>query len=276
MQNKILTIKYDNSLSLKPGADILDITDCNIPELREFNAFRIYCLGRLYSTVEYSGIVSPKFEKKTGLTIGEALNHIDGSADVFLFHPYPLELSLQNNFMQLAELEHPGITDRLSDLWRQIYGSELPDISLPENIKYCCHCNYFVANKKFWDMYSIVIDKINQIYTDGNFDRYIDDVSPYNLRTDSEHMVSFFPFMFERLLSHVLYTERDKFVVKNVSLDRDFNPVHVFKHEDKFVAFLRTIFLLDNKWLYGFKTRMATRIYYHFRKNILNIRRLVN
>ena len=71
----------------------------------------------MYLKNDFSGVVSPKFTSKTGLKIEDALRHVDGCADVVLFHPYPHELSLQRKFMQLAELEHPEITVRKGELW---------------------------------------------------------------------------------------------------------------------------------------------------------------
>ena len=276
MNNKLLTIQYDNNIKSETGINVLDVTEDNIPDLREYNAFRKYCLDALYLSSDYSGLVSSKFENKTGLSINEALGYADKTVDIILFHPYPLELTLQNNFMQLAELEHPGITRKLNKLWYKIFGSDLPRVHLPENVIYCCHCNYFLANKKFWDSYSLVISKMDELFSNGELDEFLYDASPYNLRTDAEEMVSFFPFMFERLLTHYLYDNRDNFVVKNISLETGFDPVHVFKNEGKFVYFLKFIFFFNKRGLRNFKMTVATRIYYYVRKHIFNIRRLMN
>lgn len=275
MNNKLLTIKHDDNRKPGPDLNVLDVSKDNIAEFREYNAFRTYCLDALYLTSDYSGLVSPKFEQKTGLSLNKALEHADETVDIILFHPYPLELTLQSHFMQLAELEHPGITSKLNKLWYKIFGSDLPRVSLPECVLYCCHCNYFLANNRFWRSYSLVIKKIDELFCSGELDEFLYDSSPYNLRTDTDKMVSFFPFMFERLLTHYLYDNRENFVVRNISLDTDFFPVPVFKGESKIVSFLRFILFLDNKNLYGFKASVATRIYYYVRKYTLSLKRLM-
>lgn len=258
--NKILTIKYNNKII---NDDIFDIEKVNIPKLREFNAFKKYCKEEEYKNYNYSGIVSSKFQKKTGLTIEDALKEIDSEFDIILYHPYPLELKIQTDFLQLAELEHPGLTIALNKLWKEIYSEELPKIKLNENILFCVHSNFFVGNQDFWNKFSEDIKKIDELLESNNID-YLFSQTSYNLTDNKEFILELFPFVFERYLTHYLFKNKSTFKIKNISLSEHFKPVPLFTYEEMLV---NTLLKINN-------SRISTFIYFWIRKLIFRIKNL--
>ena len=255
--NRLFTIKYDEQVF---SEDVFDITNYNNPILKEFNAFREFCNLEIYKNFEFSGIVSPKFENKLGISKQDALNFVDANFDVILFHPYPLELKIQRNFLQLAEHEHSGITTALKRLWFQLYNEELPYVSLPENLLYCVHCNYFIATKLLWEEYSKIIFKIDYLYKNGELS-YLFDYTKYNLSDREEYFMELFPFVFERLFTHFLYKNKEKFKIKNISLNSIFKPVLLFKFEDIMIKILSNIGRKD----------FSVTIYFHFRRVVFRL-----
>lgn len=253
--NKLFTIKYNDQILEE---DIFDIIDLNIPILKEFNAFREFSHSKIYKKFNYSGIVSSKFKKKTGISKSCAMKFIEDRYDIILFHPYPLELKIQKDFLHLAEYEHPGIKKALDRLWYQIYNEKLPNVKLPENLLYCVHCNYFIANEFFWEDYSRIIDKIDSLYKEGYLD-YLFEKTNYNLSDKQEYTMELFPFVFERLLTHFLYKNKKKFKIKNISLESEFKPISLFKFESEIIKMLLKI---NNK-------KISTYVYFKLRKIIL-------
>ena len=266
--NKLFIIKYNTQITDK---DVIDIIDINIPILREFNAFHKFTKEQIYKNYNYSGIVSPKFTQKTGLSREQAIGMIDDNYDIILYHPYPLELKLQNDFLHLAELEHPGIKENMQKLWEMLYREHLPVIKLNEGNKFCVHSNFFIANTKFWEMYSQEIYKIVTLLQENQIDFLLENTS-YNLTKTVETDLAFFPFVFERYLTHYLYKNKDKLRIKNISLEPTFKPIELFKCEKLFINLL--VLLQGREFFYTQKIKNVTvYIYFIVRKTIFKIKR---
>ncbi|MEP2944633.1 MAG: hypothetical protein ABJN11_10475 [Lentilitoribacter sp.] len=180
----------------------LDISKQNKPDLRELVAFKQFTQNRTWDKFRYSGIFSPKFLQKTRINPQEMVDFINKNPghDIYLFHPYPLEFSIANHFLELAELEHPGITDALSHVWSLIFDTQLPHIELPKEMHLVCHCNFFVASPRFWKKYSVFVSKFYELAAENN-NRKLLKFTPYTLSEIPNDSLQMSTFCFERALS---------------------------------------------------------------------------
>jgi len=170
-----------------------------------------------WSQVDLLGTVSWKFSQKTGLSGEKLLRHISENPgmDVYFVNPFP-ELSIYNNVWEQGDAFHPELTKITSLLLKECgYSDNILSIENPPNLM--AYCNYWVANKKFWDAY---IQFLTPLWTylqkgDSSVEKYLQ--CSADALTESPYL----PFIFERLFSSFL-SER---VFKVSSL-----PIYSKKH----------------------------------------------
>jgi hypothetical protein len=158
MKTKLYKICYEPEHFSAVGArfDYWDNSTNPQPELREYPIFERAYNSKLTKDLDYWGLVSPKFEKKSNLSGGQFLDWVETSqktnlCDVYFVNPVPIVESIFPGTIQHGENCHPGL---LGLLQRNI--SEAADIDLGSLYMDCntfAMCNYFVGNKKFWDKY---------------------------------------------------------------------------------------------------------------------------
>lgn len=246
--------------SLDPGFELYDSREINEHLYREVPIFKKFCLTSSWSGSEYSGLFSPRFTEKTGLTSDHIRDFIYSKpgADIYLFHPFKYELAVSSDFMQLAELEHPGIKGELNNIWREIFSQNLPIVDSRNDFNLCCHCNYFVANKSFWGEYSKFILEFSQNWLKS-------DLTQYSLAKDGMLNLPMSVFMFERALTHYL-KDHTEFAVENYSAHSDWEQIELFKGEKLFCDELIAKILKSPETERSELFDLATKAYYFYRR----------
>lgn len=268
---EIYQIAYDSKSENKFSDDvtIFDISSKNLPQFREINALKLFTASKPWLKHRYTGLFSPRFNEKTLIDHNQINDFIAAKqgADIYLFHPYPLEFSIANGFLDLAELEHPGITNALKEVWHKVFNAELPYVSCSDDASLICHCNYFVASEKFWRKYSDFLASYWDLLITGN--NTLRDNSDYTLTKTKSNILPLGVFVFERALSLFLKHHEEEFVIKNFSdWDKNHKFPELFERESEFVeATKNTLFLYSNEKQVEIR-KSAIKYYYEVRKQL--------
>ena len=248
-----------------------DYSDIHQSQYRELLAFESFCQNKIWSEYDLSGLFSPQFFDKTGINSHSFESFIfeNPGYELYLYHPYPLELSIQNSFLDLAELEHPGITELLSWIWHKIYGENLPQINLPISRHICCHCNYILATPKFWAAYNIYVSSFMDLLRSDE-DCMMTRLTPYNLSRTTDTSLPISVFAFERSLSHFIHQFIEPTKVINYAYSQNnWVPNELFQNEIQFVQELQMKYHMgETEELNIHKNNiLATEAYYRFRRS---------
>lgn len=223
-----------------------DARGVNRTEYRELQAFRLFANSDTWAGFGRSGLFSPRFLDKMGIAIDDVVRFVaaHGDADVCLFHPYPRELSLANHFLELAELEHPGITDTLQWVWARIFDAPLPRMDASADASLCCHCNYVLGSTRFWQGYAPFVNAYMRLL-DTPSGNPLQQPTPYTLTRTGDRTLPLGVFAFERALSHYLKQCGTGLKVVNYAFSgRSWQPPELFAGEaalvDRLLAGIRT------------------------------------
>lgn len=256
---------------LGPPFFTLNTANYNEPHLRELLAFEYFCREKLWERHSVSGLLSPQFTRKTGISPKEVELFIRERPEhsIYLFHPYPRELEIQNHFLELAELEHPGISDAMQYVWRRILGRNRPILDLPSKQLFCCHCNYIAATSKFWRRYSLfVISFMGLLRSEEG--AFLLRSTPYTLTRTKDTELPIAVFVFERALSHFLCEEFRNWDIANYAYVKpEYLPPELFTGEEALINSLASNCVRQHKCGEDILTRKrssATIAYYHYRR----------
>jgi hypothetical protein len=245
-----------------------DIRQINKPHLRELVAYQHFAANKTFLSYEFSGLLSPKFLQKMGISKRQCLMFLQQhqKADVFLFHPFPLELSVANTYLDLAELEHPGITEGLELLWSKLFKRRLPHVSADRDRDLCCHCNYFVASQRFWAHYSEFVLAFMQ-FLQSKHGKNLLRKTRYNLSVSGEEQLPLCVFVFERALTMFLKDNCSKYKIVNfASHSKNWKPRQLFDGENRLVnCLLHEVHISPPKLQPRIKHH-AVSVYYHWRR----------
>jgi len=167
----------------------------NYPENFEYAVFFKVFEATNWLKTDLLGTVSWKFKSKTSRDAKDFYQFIEDNPgyDVYFINPFP-ELSIYRNVWEQGELFHSNMTEIVSRLLKECgYPKEILEIETPPNLT--AYCNYWVANKRFWDEYVEFIRPIwNRILTDREV----------QASADPNINAPYTPFIFERLFSTFL------------------------------------------------------------------------
>lgn len=186
-------ISYDNSHSLTP-------------ELCEYGVFRENYIKNTHKNALLTGFLSWKFKAKTNVTGNKFIDFIESNPgyDVYYINPFPYEEKFLSVWEQ-ADTHHPDIVSLTQNIFDAIgYNIDLRKI---DNLSLTsAYCNYWVGTQKFWDTYMGFSEPIYD---------YIMNQAPSQIRNkiferaDKIIEASYFPFIFERIFSTLLYTNKN-------------------------------------------------------------------
>lgn len=260
-----------NKLALGRPFKAYDIRKINRPQLRELVAYRHFAASEAFTEHEYSGLLSPKFLQKMGITKRQFLDFLKRhkKADIFLFHPFPLELSLANSYLDLAELEHPGITEGLKLVWSKVFRRKLPHVSAVTDRDLCCHCNYFVGSKRFWEHYSDFVLAFMQFLETKDGGPLLRETR-YNLSASGDRHLPLCVFVFERALTMFLKDNSARYKVVNfANHNKHWKSRQLFAGERQLVnSLLHKVSMSPNKLRNKIKSH-AVSAYYHYRRTAI-------
>lgn len=253
----------------------LHTTRFNIPNLRELMAFEYFCQNHLWLKHDVSGLFSPRFTSKTGISAESVELFVINNPhhDVYLFHPYPRELQVQSTFLDLAEHEHPGISDALDRVWLWVLGRRKPTLHLPQQQNMCCHCNFVLATSVFWSEYSDFVLGFMHFLRNPQ-GRFLLKPTTYTLSKTKQTALPIAVFVFERALSHFIAEHlRPEQVVNYAFNQNDWFVPEVFPGEADFINTLKAKctppFNNSVTTIYTQK-KLATQSYFFFRKVLVN------
>lgn len=266
-----LLYKKEQSQSLAGDFFPYDCSSVNRPEYREIFGFRKFVNEKPWMAFSHSGLFSSKFFDKMGITSAELNFFLETNPgyDVYLFHPYPKELSIANHFMELAELEHPGISEMVALVWDRIFNCPPPVLTIPDDQGLICHCNYFIGSKFFWKGYLHFINRFCELLVHES-GKPLRDLTPYTLSRNSETHLPIAVFVFERCLSHYLKMRSDELSVISYGLENSaWVPPEIFVGEHNYVDELKlqiNTAVLADPVVSNFEREKAVRSYYESRK----------
>jgi len=207
----VYQIKYSDNVVGEFDSDFIqyDCRDNPEPEKREIaHMLRFYNEGIWRSqNAEHFGLVSPKFSDKSGISGKAFIDWVDAnpSYDIYFVNPFPQLSYWHFNVWTQGEFWHPGLIDLANAIFAAA-GLSIKVDDLPRNTaSSLLYCNYWVGNEKFWRIYMAFVRKLVAAVDD------LDESDRKKLFELAPHYASatYFPFVFERLLSTFLVLHGD-------------------------------------------------------------------
>ena len=188
----------------EPSFQPLRIETNDRAEWREFYILvEMYRRG-LHRQHLFTGLMSPKFGRKTKITGAQFLDFVRANAnsDVCFINPFPHLAYISFNGWMQGEIVHPGLmvqAQRLLDA----SGVALKLADAPrQGPDVLCFCNYWVGTEKFWDQYvGGLLLPIAEFLEKNPTHPVTSSVFTPTLHTDP---APFLPFIIERLFSTYL------------------------------------------------------------------------
>lgn len=206
MQLHLYQIWYD--AHSKPAKDSgLQPFDCrqNPEFLKRETAHLIRFYGEIVASANddaYFALLSPRFYEKTGLKPAQIIGFLRNNVgyDVYLFNPYPMNVYYNLNVWQQGEHNHPGLLKLTNYLFSEAKVDF--DVYAPHrnNIYNAVYCNYWVGSKQFYDQFISFLRHLDNTIHKLPNDKQALFFNQATYRTQA----SFYPFVFERMLSTYL------------------------------------------------------------------------
>ena len=172
MDIKLFQIYYD-SLTRKKidnGFIPLDNFENTNPEWFEFLPILNYLRNNELHDNTLYGFFSTKFSEKTGFSadyIKYVVNISEASTDIFLFSHSWDQISYFINPWEQGEYWHPGITKVTQDFIDSI-NIKLDINNTIFDSTNTVFSNYFIANKRFWDLWKALAEKFYYFIENNN------------------------------------------------------------------------------------------------------------
>jgi hypothetical protein len=188
---------------LDPGFTVLDWLHNPAPELREFVLHRHICQSRLFERHDLTGLFSPKFFSKTGLTSREVEHWIkqNPGQEVYCFNGRPFVPYTHYNTVERGFADDPEFEDVMRDVCRAI-GFDLPSELGRQTNRQAVQCNFWCASPGFWERWcrEIVSPIFELVQGDAVLARRVFCKTPYR----SPIPVFLIVFIYERMMAYYL------------------------------------------------------------------------
>jgi len=211
---KVFQIVYNEATkeSRDPGFLPMNNLDNPRPDWSEYWPIRKHLLKGIPED-EYQGFLSPKFFIKTKLTSTDVENFLrttDPDVDVIAFSPFfDLSAAYINVFHQ-AVTSHPGIEEAIKRAF-QIINPSIDVTTLVTHSQNTIFCNYFVANRRFWNRWLMCCEEIFELSENiGTKDSELFNTAV----THSMDSYAAKVFIIERVATFLLATEPDQWKVR--------------------------------------------------------------
>ena len=186
----------------------LRLENNDFADWREFRILVDMYRRGLHREQQFTGLLSPKFGLKTGLSGRDFLAFVEANADadVCFVNPFPQLAYISHNVWMQGEHAHPGLTVRSQALLDAV-GIDIVLDDVPRHgPDVLCYSNYWVGKERFWDEYVggllLPIAQFLETHPDHPASRAI--MEP----TIHLEAAPFLPFMIERLFSTYLSLNR--------------------------------------------------------------------
>jgi hypothetical protein len=202
MNSKVFQIYYrqDQIQHLDPAFTPYDNTANPNPDLNEW---LIWNKVHQESTdgLDYWGFTSWKFKDKMAIPGQAMLDHIAANPgyDVYLFNPAIINEAVFANGWEQGDYYHPGLSSIANTFLSKVGYKDYDVTTVLLDRTRMSFATYFVANRKFWNGY---MELSNKIFTEAENDSafkeqlFAEGSANYNLNKKT----SYFPFLNERLV----------------------------------------------------------------------------
>lgn len=188
---------------LDPGFIALDWLHNPSPEMRELALHHHILQSRLYEKHDYTGLFSPKFFAKTGLTAHEVKDRITKNPghEIYCFDGRPFIAYTAYNSMERGALVHPGFEEGVRHLCREI-GFDLPVELGRQTNQQTIYASFWCATPNFWKRWEreIVFPIFALARDNSPAAAAVFRKSPYRSPTP----VFLIAFIYERLMSYYI------------------------------------------------------------------------
>ena len=183
------------------------------PNEYEFGVMKDLYFQIDWSNVSHLGVLSWRFEEKTKIQVQNLVKYLKSNpiADIYIINPYPLGAPHEDNIFgyknvwDQGDYWHPGLKNLACKIFESA-GLDPNDINKTTSKESECYCNYWIANKKFWDLYiSFTLRIYDAIYSKKEL--YKEAFSKPCSKDPLNNALTFhcfFPYIFERLFSTIL------------------------------------------------------------------------
>jgi hypothetical protein len=151
-----------------------------------------------------SGLLSPKFSEKTGLSGRAFIDFIRANPghDVWFINPFPQYLYMSFNIWEQGEFFHPGLVKRASQIFSTA-GMSIDLAAFPRgSAKTLLFSNFWAGTPKFWDRFMADVDTLTR--TADSMPEMLE-LAPYHLDAPAPY----YPFFFERYFTTFLIRNPD-------------------------------------------------------------------
>lgn len=184
--------------------------------------------------LSYWGAVSWRFQQKTRVEGQQLLDYVSGKLefDIFYMNASPMNEALFDNCWMQGEVSHPGLIDLAQKVF-QCAGLPQELIYEISHSQQYSTANYFVGNRKFWDLY---IPFINKVLTAADQKLPAKYKKILHANADPKglhHGATFVPFLIERLFGVFMKLHADELKFHKIRL------LHLEKRLDAHLAGLR-------------------------------------
>jgi hypothetical protein len=151
-----------------------------------------------------SGLLSPKFSEKTGLSGSAFIDFIRANPgyDVWFINPFPQYFYISFNIWEQGDFFHPGLCERAA----RVFSSAGINVDLAQfprsTMDTLAFCNFWAATPRFWDRFMADVDALMSA---AEALPQMLELAPYHL----DKPAPYFPFVFERYFTTFLTRNRD-------------------------------------------------------------------
>jgi hypothetical protein len=213
------------------------------PELREWQAIEHIYRERLFEAADHTGLLSPMFPAKTGLSFADAIAFIEDNpgCDVYLFDFGAQKRYYNFNIFERCEHAFPGFQARFAECFSHI-GEDVDFASLGRSLPGNSVCgNMWVGNTRFWrEVVAEAVRLIAAIRSRPSVWQFLCEPVVHN-----GFIHPYLPYLLERFVPYWLMTRRG-ISVKNWPYDKAYVLARCVRPLER--AFVLGFYDLFNEW----------------------------
>ncbi|NCQ52070.1 hypothetical protein GW796_09285 [archaeon] len=209
---KIYQIYYDEKSKSKISRLLMPYNNSNPDKPFEFE---YGVMRKLYKNFDfekekYLGVLSWKFKEKSRIDPSKLVLWLDKNKkkDVYTINPFYMLNKRYKSLWEQGEYFNPGIKNITKELLER--ANINLDLERSHSAKVACYCNYWVANKKFWDLYMSYTEKLYEEMYNSDEEMY---KKLFIEKADKEINSGMFSFIMKRMFSSVLEKHQNEFKI---------------------------------------------------------------
>ena len=221
----IYQVFFDENSKSKLSKSFLSFDNTNPINQKEFEYGVMRHLYREndWANSTHLSVLSWKFEEKTKGSPEKLQKYLKKKPgyDIYIVNPYegyyriPFIYSKFENMWNQGEYFHPGMKKIAIELFN-IAGLDPKVLNKSHPKDLICYCNYWIANRKFWDLYMSYSERLySAVYKSP--DSFKEKLFFHDADV-SHDRGGYFAYIFERLFTTILVEFYKSFKIKNINL----------------------------------------------------------